>query len=36
VIPGAGHGLHHSRTDLVVGLIDGFVAETAEARLAGH
>ena len=36
VIPGAGHGLHHSRGDLVVGLIEDFVAETAEARVAGH
>jgi pimeloyl-ACP methyl ester carboxylesterase len=36
VIPGAGHGLHHSRVDLVVGLIEDFVAETAAARGAGH
>ncbi|MFZ0791636.1 MAG: alpha/beta hydrolase [Chromatiaceae bacterium] len=36
VIPGAGHGLHHSRGDLVVGLIEDFVAETDEARGAGH
>jgi len=36
VIPGAGHGLHHSRVDLVVGLIEDFVAETVETRDAGH